>query len=240
MSQFSGPLGILGEIPFSTDSTASTNTLGVVLPADNNRRFVYVKNGATAITVRGTMYQGPAQDTAHQDLAVAAAAIGDKTIVTTTTVTVTANQYAGGFAVISVTPGVGQYFKIKSHAAATGAVVTLNLEDPIKVALTTASRVDLVPNVYNGVVVAPATLTGTVVGVVVNPIAANSYGWLQNWGPAPVIADVGGALTVDDAISASNQTAGTVEVGVAGQPNLGYAMSGVAAGETGLAFLRIG
>ena len=158
MSKYTGVIGGLGENPFITNDANPSHDLGAVMAADNNRRFVYVLNGAVAM-VRGSMMQAAAEDTADQALAVAAAAVGATSIVTTTTVTVTANQYAGGFVVVSVTPGLGQVFKIKSHPAATAAVVTLTLEDPIQVALTTDSRIDLVASPYSGVVITPATLT---------------------------------------------------------------------------------
>ena len=238
MSQYGGVIGGLGENPFTTNDQYPTHTLGAVMAADNNRRFVYVKNGAVAMT-RGLMYQAAAEDTADQDITPTATAVGAESIVTSSNMTVTANQYAGGLIVVSVTPGLGQVFKIKSHAAYTAAPATFLLEDPVLVALTTTSRIDFVANPYNGTVVAPATLTGVPVGVAVNAISANYHGWLQTWGPAPVTADAGGAITVDDALSTSNATIGCVEVGVAGQPNIGYAMSGIASNETGLAFLRI-
>ena len=238
MSQYSGSIGVIGENPFTTSTTEPTHTLGAVMGADGNRRFCYVRAGGTAL-VRGNIVQAPAEDTADQDITPTAAAVGATIIVTSSTMTVTANQYAGGWIVVSVTPGVGQVFKVKSHSAYTAAAATFNLEDPIQVALTTTSRIDFVANPYNNVIVTPTTPTGVVVGAAVNVIAANAYGWVQTWGPAPVIADAGGALTVDDAISTSNATSGTVEVAVAGQPNIGYAMTGIAANETGLAFLRI-
>lgn len=238
MSQYIGNVGAIGQNPFVTDDANPQHSLGQVMAADGNRRFVYVKNGAVAMT-RGLMYQAAAEDTADQDITPTATAVGATSIVTSSTMTVTANQYAGGWIVVSVTPGLGQVFKIKSHAAYTAAAATFLLEDPVRVALTTSSRLDFVVNPYNGVVVTPATLTGTPVGVAVNAVSANQYGWLQTWGPAPVTADAGGAITVDDALSTSNATVGCVEVGVAGQPNIGYASTGIAANETGLAFLRI-
>ena len=238
MSKYHGNLGGIGQNPFTTSDDNPQFDLGAVMAADGNRRFVYCRAGAAAL-VRGNVVQAAAEDTADQDITPTATAVGATSITTSSTMTVTANQYAGGFIVVTVTPGVGQVFKIKSHPAATAAALTVQLEDPVQVALTTTSRIDFVANPYNGVVVTPATITGCVVGVAVNAIAANDYGWIQTWGPAPVIADAGGAITVDDAISTSNATSGCVEVGVAGQPNIGYAMSGIAANETGLAFLRI-
>lgn len=238
MSKYTGVIGGLGENPFTTNDANPTHDLGAVMAADNNRRFVYVRNGALA-TTRGLMYQAAAEDTADQDITPTATAVGATSLVTSSTMTVTANQYAGGLIVVSVTPGLGQVLKIKSHAAYTAAAATFELEDPVLVALTTTSRIDFVVNPYNGVVVTPTTLTGTPVGVAVNALTASYYGWLQTWGPGPVTADAGGAITVDDALSTSNGTSGCVEVGVAGQPNVGYASTGIAAGETGIAFLRI-
>lgn len=238
MSKYTGNIGVLGGNPFSVDEATPSHDLGAVMAADVNRRFVYVKAGAVDL-VRGQFLQARAEDTGDQDITPTATAIGATSITTSSTMTVTANQYAGGFIVVTVTPGVGQYFKIKDHAAYTAAAATFNLEDPLTVALTTTSRIDFVPNPYDGVIVRPATGTGTPIGVAVNAITAGQYGWVQTWGPAPVIADAGGAITVDDALSTSNATAGAVEVSVAGQPNIGYALTGIASGETGLAFLRV-
>lgn len=237
MSKYTGVLGGFGGNPFITNDVDPSHDLGAVMGADGNRRFVYVRNGIVA-TTRGSMYQAPAEDTGDQDINPGVVALGATTFTTTTTMTVTANQYAGGWIVVSVTPGLGQVLKIKSHPAATAVALAVTLEDPLQVAFTAATRIDFVPSPYGAVVIQPATPTGCPVGVAVNAISANRYGWLQTWGPAPVLMDAG-TLTVDDAISTSNATIGAIEVGVAGQPNIGYALTGIAANEVGLAFLRI-
>ena len=47
--------------------------------------------------------------------------------------------------------------------------MTFTLQDPIEVALTTASRIDVKSNPYDGVVVQPTSRTSAPVGVAVGP-----------------------------------------------------------------------
>lgn len=222
------------------DLTLNTSTpqveLGTKICTTDGREFRYVKAGAVAL-VPGTLLQAPAETTGCQDLAVTATAIGATTITTTTTVTVTANQFAGGWVVVTVTPGQGYQYKIKSHPAATGAAVVLTLEDPIQVALTTASRIDLVASPYSGVLINPASASSAPIGAAVYPVTALYYGWAQVHGPAALLAD--GSITVGTSLAASNGTAGAVEPLAGVQAPVGYAVTGIATTEYGTVFLTI-
>lgn len=229
MSKLSGNPTVAAQ-PLFTSYANPQHELGEGIYSNDGRKFRYAKAGASAL-VAGTLLQCAAEATGNENLAVAAAAVGDTTLTTTTTVTVTANQYAGGFVKVTVTPGVGLAYKIKSHPAATSAVVTLTLEDPILVALTTSSRIDLIPSLYNGVIINPATATGVPVGVAVYPIAATEYGWIQVEGPANVLAD--GTVTVGTALVASNGVAGAVEPAAGVQAGIGIAITGIATTEYG-------
>lgn len=220
-----------------TLNTATPQTeIGTKICTDDGREFRYCYMGAVA-GVPGQLYQAPAEVTANQNLAIAASAIGSTSIVTTSTVTVTANQYAGGWAIITTSTGAGYQYKIKSHPAATGAVLTLTLEDPIQVALTTNSKVDLVSSPYNGVVVNPTTATSAPVGACVYPITINYYGWLQTHGPCSLLAD--GTVVVGTSLVASNGTAGAVEAGTGVQALVGTAMTGIATTEYGAVMLLL-
>ena len=232
---FTGDIQIGDNDPFSSSATQNY-PLGARATAIG-RVFRYCKAGAVAL-VPGKLQQAPAEVTGDQGLACAAAAIGATSVVTTTTVTVTANQYAGGWVVGTITPGQGQQYKILSHPAATAAALTLTLEDPLIVALTTDSRIDLVANPYNGVVVNPTTATSGPVGVAVYAVAISEYGWLQVEGPCAVLND--GGSTVGTNVSASNATAGAVEAAVTAQAAIGYAMSGITTAEYGPIMLNIG
>ena len=221
----------------SSNSFNESTQLGGKATTGDGRNFRYVLAGAAAL-VPGKLQQASAEVTGNQNLAVAAAAIGDNSITTTSTVTVTENQLAGGYVSVSVTPGVGYTYKIAGHAAATGAVVTLNLEDPIIVALTTSSRVDLLASPYRSVVVNPATASSAPVGVAVAATPAAYYGWVQTTGAATVLAD--GTVVVGTSVCASNGTAGAVEATAGVQALVGTALSGIATTEYGAINLNLG
>lgn len=226
-------------LPAVLNETGQSITLGAEYTSPDGRKYRYVRFGATGVP--GSLYQGPAEVTGNQSRLVATTAVGATTITTVDTVTVTANQYAGGWAVTTAEGGTGNGYAylIKSHPAATAAVVTLTLAEPIVVALSTSTQIDLVANPYNNVIVNLASATSAPIGVAVIPVTSGNYGWVQTWGPGVVLNDATAALGVNDGISSSNATAGAVEFGVARQPNIGYAMTGIAQNENGIAFLRI-
>jgi len=222
-----------------SESSTQMHNLGELCFSNDGRAFRYVKAGATAL-VAGKLQQTAAQVTGDQNLTAVAAAVGDFTIASTSTVTVTANQYANGYALITVTPGVGYMYQIKSHIAYTAAAPTFTLVDSIQVALTTTSRIDLIANLYSSVIVNPATATSTPVGVAVFPVTAAYFGWVQVSGVANVLAD--GAITTGTNLIASNAVAGAVEPGADAadlQANVGIAISGIADTEYGAVKLNL-
>ena len=235
MSQLTGNTQIAGQALFTSSSTQQ-HVLGEQMVTPDGRKFRYALAGASAL-VRGNLLQSQAEDTDSENLAVAAAAIGATTVTTTSTLTVTANEFAGGYLLVAVTPGLGQCLRIKSHPAATTAVLTLTLEDALAVALTTDSRIDLVANLYSGVIQNPTTATGAVVGVAIHAIAAEEYGWIQTGGIANVLNDAGS--TVGTNVSASNATAGAVEAAVTAQAAVGYAVTGISTTEAGAIYLTL-
>lgn len=213
-------------------STVQEIALGSKFVDQAGNAYRYCKVGGTA-TVAGKLYQAPAEVTNHQDVVPAAAAIGATSVTVTLGATAaTANQYAEGWLLVSVTPGEGYKYRIASHPAAdASATLTLTLGDPLQVALTTASNCDLVANPYNGVIVNPTTASSAPVGVAVDVVAASSFGWLQTGGVACVLAD--GAITVGTNLAASNGTAGAVEPHTGVQALVGVALTGIATTEYG-------
>lgn len=182
----------------------------------DGRELVLVQTGGTAI-VSGVMVQAPASIGAnHTGLTTATAAIGATQITITLGGTaVTANQYAGGFAVISAGTGIGQALRIQSHpaqATTTGTVV-LTLEDPLAVAtLVSDSKTSLTLPQYgssngtnfgtSGVIIAPTTLTGRVIGASLYPLTAStstvaSYGFIVKSGFASVLNQGSTAIGLD-------------------------------------------
>lgn len=215
---------------FST-SADQLHNLGELVQTNDGRAFRYVKAGGTTLA-QGKLQQASAEVTGDQNLTAVAAAVGDTTLVSTSTITVAANFYANGYALITVTPGQGYMYHIKSHAAYSSAAPTFTLYDPIAVtALTTGSRIDLVANPLSAVIVNPSTATSSPVGVCVYPITNAQFGWLQVAGVANVLAD--GTVTVGTTVVASNATAGAVEAFTGVQAIVGLAVTGIATTEYG-------
>ena len=210
---------------FSSDAT-QRHPLGTRAVTTDGRTYRYVKAGGTALAT-GKVQQAPAQDTENDQLTPAAAAIGATSItVTIGSSAAAANAFAGGWAVIDTTPGQGFSYPIIGHAAIAGAAAgVFYLGQAIEVALTTDSRVTLVPNPYNGVIVAPTTLTGAVVGVAVYPIVAGEYGWIGTRGSfgtliagtpgvglAVVVPGSAAGAVVIDGAAAATQVVGSMQV----------------------------
>lgn len=196
-----------------TSSATQAHQLGERLVTADGRVFRYAKAGAADL-VAGNWLQSPAQIANHQNIAVqAAAAIGATQIsVTLGATAATANQYAGGQAVVTVTPGLGQALNILSHPVHAGSgTLVLTLAEPLRVALTTSTRIDLIPNPYNGVIQSPiTTLTGAVAGVATYIIVATEYGWIQRSGPAGAL--IAGTPAVGSAIVLPGSAAGAAVV----------------------------
>jgi hypothetical protein len=225
-----------------TATVAQTDTGALGQTADS-RKYRYVRAGASPL-VAGTLQQSVVEDTTNWEaLAVTATAAGAFAVTTSTTVTLAKDLLAGGYMVVTTAPGIGYTYKIKGNTVAAGAVTTIYLEDPIQVALTTASRIDCIPDPYGAVVQNATGHTGAIVGVACTALPALYYGWLQVGGPCGVLNDATGALTVGDLIVASQGTAGCVRLAVNATTEafapVGVAITGIAASENGLVNLMI-
>ncbi len=240
MSFTSGYPSVGFPLPWLANDSSPQALVGSVIQGNDNTEYVYVKAGAADLAA-GVLYQAPAEATTHENLAVVAAPVGQTFITTTTTLTLTANQYAGGYVIVAVTPGLANKYQISSHPAVTGAVVTLTLVDPILVALTTATRIDLVPEPANGVIVQSVSgaFTGAPVGFGTAPVTAGNYGWLQIKGLGAVKNDAAGALTVGQDLAPSASVAGAVRLATAGIPSVAIAAEGIASGEVGGAIIKL-
>ena len=235
-TQISGPVAVNAQGLYDSGTTQNHN-LGELVHTNDGRGFRYCKAGE--LLVSGSLKQAKVENTSDQNLTSAVQAVGDTSITPSTAVTVAANEYAQGYLVVTVTPGLGKVYLIKGHPATSAATVTPELSDPIEVALTTTSRLDLVANAYLDVIILPSSASSAPAGVAVEAIASASFGWLGVTGAQPVLADAGAAVAVGAAISASNQTAGSVEDGVATQGAIGTALSGIASAEVGMALLHL-
>jgi hypothetical protein len=200
-----------------TESVNPTYKIGDEVELADGRRYVYAKNGAFA-QVAGNVYQGPAEDTQFNTMAVqATGALGATTVtVTLGSTAATANMFAEGFLVFSnAGTGYGYSYKIKSNDAADAAnTCTFTLYSPLKVAITTSTKADAVQNPYLGVIKAPTTLTAMVCGVAMIATTASYYSWLQTKGPRAVLFEstATSLVNVGSQVIPSTATTGAVDV----------------------------
>lgn len=214
MANFTQDPIALGQDSF-TSSATQVHPAGTRGITKDGRWYRYCLAGAVDL-VAGNVIQSSAIVTAHLANTPPAVAIGATSFTYAPGATLgTLNQYAEGFLQVDTTPGNGFVYGIKGHAAfalSTAFTLNLNTDDPIQVALTTASRVGLLANPYRGVIQSPVTTaTGTIVGVVGYVITAAQWGWIQTRGIASVLINgtpaLGAAL-----VGTSATTAGTVDV----------------------------
>jgi hypothetical protein len=213
MANFASAVTLYGQDTF-TSSATQMHPLGTRGYTSDGRRFRYAQVGATD-TVAGSLYQGAAPVTAHLANTPPVVAIGAKSFVYTPGAAAgAANLYAEGYLQVD-TAGSGApngyTYQVSGHAAiASSTAFTLNLVDPIQVALATSSRVGLMPNAFKNVIVAATTVTAAAVGVAPTVIADVEYGWLQTWGPCSAL--INGTPGVGIGLVSSATTAGAFDV----------------------------
>lgn len=231
--------------PIDVQDTSTTQemNLGSNVVTPDGRAYRYAKAGAVAL-VAGSLQTAPGNIADHTDkVASAVVAIGAQEITITLGGTlVTANQYAEGVIVITNNVGEGHAYTIKSHPAAIASAnltVTLDDNESVLVALTTASTCTLVSNQYNGTLVYNGTsIGGAPIGLAPIDVVALSFYWMQTRGVGSMLNEAGTAVGLD--ISASNAVAtGAGQTATAGVPSIAVSVQGVASGQHGAVLLKI-
>lgn len=195
-------------VPYNT----GTPQLGVRAVTGDGREFRYVQAGATTLVV-GKLQATAAQVVNHHRLATTGASVGATSLTVTLGGTAaTLNQYLGGWAIVETDSGgtPGYQYQIAGNPAqsTTTGTLTLTLNDPVQIAISSSATITLIPNPYSGVIVSPAAASGAPIGVAIYPVTASYYGWVQIKGAATILSD--GAITVGVAVVKSGSVAGAV------------------------------
>lgn len=169
--------------------------VGQKFDTSDGRELALVSNGATALAA-GVLVQSEAEVTAHQKLAMTvptaypATAGAFQVLVTNGATVLNVNKFQGGYVIVASGTGIGQMLKIAAHqAAAASATFVVTLEDPIQTTLDATSKISLLQNPYENVIISPVTTaTGGPVGVTLYNIAAST---------APSFNGTSGALTTN-------------------------------------------
>lgn len=206
-----------------SSSSAKQHKLGQPAWTSDGRMFQYVLAGE--LLVAGDWYQTAVHASTYVSQAVpAVVAIGSETITVTTGAAFTANQFRDGYAIVSAGTGIGQMFVIKSHPAAdSGASCVLTLDEKVRVALDTTSKITTIKNIFDSVVKWAVTQTGSSAGAAVYPVASGEYGWLQTSGMGCALSDNVATAAETTGISPSTTTAGAITKAVTTQETIGGA-----------------
>ena len=199
------------------ETSDQRHKLGTRATTPDGRVFYYAEASNTAIARGGNVVNGIAAVAAHDmDLVSAAASAGATSFTTTTSLTVTKDQYKDAYVYFNDGPAEGEIYRIKSNTAvssAAGLSITIDEPDGLVTALTTSSLFGVMYSPYKDIHIVDGNGTPTtgVVGVTTSPVTADYFCWVQTAGPAAVLmgAQVG---IVGDGIAISQQDEdGTVE-----------------------------
>ncbi len=199
-----------------TDTSFST-LLGSRWSLEDGRELVLVLAGASNLA-QGKLMQDAALIANHQNLVVTAftAYSSNTGLPATVTVTLggtaaTLNQYQLGYAVVTSGTGLGQTLQIQENAAqaSTTGNMLVTLADGPNVALDTTSKISLVPQPGNGVIINPTSPTNKPRGITLYPITAANYGYLVSKGTTACLSD-STAPAAGSPLSPSTITAGAV------------------------------
>lgn len=255
-----------------TSTTAGTGVVdagiarevGTRFMLDDGREVALVSNGAAAL-VAGNLLQSEAEVTAFHKLAMTVpsaypASIGQNQILVTNGATVlNVNKFQGGYASVTAGTGIGQSFRIASHAAAAAnATFVVTIEETIAVALDTSSKITLMQNLYKNVIQTPiTTATGATVGISLYPVAAavastynattgklttagvDQYAFIGVRGMFNVLVD-STVTNVGYPIGCSKTTAGTVGLAtLTTVPQIGISSQTLTSAETGMVYISL-
>jgi len=210
---------------FRVNSSTKQETIGAYAETPDGRGYRYSLAGGVALSP-GKICVAATVDTNVTNVTVAAtAAIGATKVTLDAGGAITADTYQDGYLTVNDATGEGASYLVRNHPATTGAAeLTVNLVDPIKVALVTdTSEVTLTANPWSGVLISIADQLDMGVGVPNNTITAAYYGWLQTKGVCSVLADE--TIAIGQNVAIGSSTVGAVECADAsGEQVLGVAI----------------
>jgi len=209
-----------------TYSTSNDVALGTLGATRRGGLYAWTYNGAVALAtgLANIAAAKVSNDTNRSLAAVSNIAAGSTKITVSGGGTVTANQYAGGYAVINDGTGKGQVLEISGNSVdySSGSdthAIDVYIHDSLPAALSLSdTKVELVYNPQYNVVVHPGSSSSYVcAGVNETAVAINYYFWSKVRGVTSVLSDgiiakaAGGILT-SNAVAGALLTEGTSTV----------------------------
>jgi len=208
-----GPGQLVAAANIFTPTADQKYTLGLELDLNDatHRKFVYCKNGATALG-KCKMVQTPAHDAQSIASTVQTAygvAVNKTTfdILVATGSGITANSLRDGWMLVSDGgSAMGDMYLIKSNKWTTSDTVlnvTIADEGGLRTAIAATDDCSFIPNKYKDVIVTTEVPAGGPVGVPLVAVTANYYFWAQFWGYTPIFTDDTDTIVVGDPVMLS-------------------------------------
>lgn len=176
--------------------TTPLHRVGTVGTTQDGKRFEYVRmDQSTAIGKGKLATYEPVAAATDKITITTAAAIGATSVIVPLTLTLVANELAGGFVSVDDDTGEAELYPIAGHAAHSSGDLTLYLDRPLAVAWTTSTTVTVVYNAcsvkISAAVVAAAQPVEVAAGVPLVDIPVGNttpnYFWVQKSGLANVL-----------------------------------------------------
>lgn len=198
--------------------------LGQLMVTPDGRKFRLAQAGSATALTAGVVVSTTAAVTGHGAIAGSGLLASATTTynlsghtdvyLTTKSVAVTLDQYAGGLLNVQLSAGNAEAYKIKGNDSAAASSIckfTLEPTDPLKVAFAAGSTgCSLRKNPYKDAIVhAAGTVIAGPMGVTPVAVSVNYYFWVQRSGPASV-RQAATVVTVGQAVMSSTATAGSV------------------------------
>lgn len=257
----------LTETDLQTLTTTKQTQFGAVGVTEDGRRFRYVSFGGTSTIAPGLVVVAPALTANLQGMAITASGTGGQVaanyagsqsglgqivLTNSTSTVITQDQFAEGFLDIIVggaSASTGQYtYRIKGNTAAgagnvTATYTTVFLAENFRhttalVPGTDTANLTASPYASVNISTTAALPVGLTVMPVPNTSSVTNYGWIQTQGPADVLNDAGGTITVGGGFGQSVTTAGNVVASTAStHPTVGVTRIAISASTAGPAYL---
>ena len=211
--QIFGPTSAPIQSVFETSATQK-HRLGARY-CDGDRIFRYAKAGAAGGCLKASMTQTQPVDTSTHNILQTGHtwSVGDRygTMLITTGGTWALNEFTDGYFFSSDVAAIGDTYRVlASRIKSDDTIIELELETPIRNAISATTDMSLVPNRFYDVVIFPTTKTGYATGVPLVDVTNGYYFWAQTGGPCPLITASDGTATIGDSVGFSGTNAGQI------------------------------
>ena len=229
-------------IGFAGIDTTQRYTYGTRAMSWDGSVLRYSKFGATNTSYQAAVWSNATAAGISYEAINAASAKGEK-IVRIAEASVTENQYAGGYLLLFHATGDGKVYTVIGNSATAGGKVTLFIDQPLGVAVTTSDNYELYASPFADMRQGNSGNTKGFWGIPQALVTSGNYGWVKTWGSTFISpqSTVGGAGLAAGYFrhDGSIDVRGNISPGTVTDQYAGFRMIGSAAGDGPLFMLQV-